>query len=290
MRYLSKNHRHPVASSCRLMGLSRSSYYYIQEKEPERHKRQEELESEIQRIFNESKGRYGSPRVFAELIDLGWKLGENRVTEVMKNLGLKASQKSSYRPRTTVSDLSSKFSERIFKSNETETSRENEVWCSDLTYLPLPYAAGLFMYLVTCIDIHTREIKSWSLSRDMGAEHTHAAIAGAIKNSEIEELKQLVFHSDRGSQYTSKKTRGLIETMEFTQSMSRKGNCYDNAFAESFFATLKKELDWSHCKSDEQMEVEIEEYINWYNKKRRHSSLGYLSPVNYKKLELAKAA
>ena len=134
--------------------------------------------------------------------------------------------------------------------------------------------------MVTVMDLFNREIKGWDMSDSMEAINTKNALLEAIRRTSGP-LSGLIFHSDQGVQYCSSEIRNKLNVLKITQSMSRKGNCYDNAFAESFFGTMKNELEFNYFKNLDEAKKEIFKYINWYNRQRMHSSLGYLSPVEY---------
>jgi len=228
-------------------------------------------------IFGNSKRAYGSPRIQKSLQRDGEKIGKDKVAKLMKEEGLSAKKKKAFRPKTTLNNPSDKKSERIFKIEETEVTGPNQVWVSDLTYLPTGKG---FSYLVTVMDLFNREIKGWDVSDSMEAVNTKEALLMAIKATPGS-LRELTFHSDQGVQYCSSDVREILELLKITQSMSRKGNCYDNAFAESFFGSMKNELEYNHFCNLDEAKKEIFRYINWYNRERFHSGLGYLSPLEY---------
>lgn len=258
------------------MGVARSSFYAAKSR-PELASVEPLLQRRIRFHFEKNKRRYGSPRITSSLRDEGFCIGENKVAELMREMCLRATQKSSFRPKTTVNDPESNKCERVFKITETKATRPDQVWASDLTYLPF---SNRFLYLVVFIDLCTRKVKSWELASNMKAHHTKRAFLGAVANTKGS-LNGLVSHSDQGIQYCWGEYQDTLEFLSVTQSMSRKGNCYDNAFAESFFATLKRELDLSHCETELEMKEEIAEYIEWYNNERKHSSLGQISPAEF---------
>lgn len=276
MVHLVDEKSHEIKGSCSLMGVSRSSFYLAKSR-PKQALVEPELHQRIRFHFEKNKKRYGSPRIASCLRDEGFCVGENTVADIMRELDLRATQKASFRPKTTVNDPASNKAERVFKIEETEVTKPNQVWASDLTYLPF---SNRFLYLVVFIDLCTRKVKSWELASNMKAHHTKRAFLGAVANTDGS-LDGLVSHSDQGIQYCWSEYRETLEFLSVTRSMSRKGNCYDNAFAESFFATLKRELDLSHCETEYQMKEEIAEYVDWYNNERKHSSLGQISPAEF---------
>ena len=239
---------------------------------------------EIKRIFKSSKGTYGSPRIHAELIENGIRISENTVARYMKELNLNADRKSKYRVMTTNSNHPDPIADRVFKIEDKNAlpTRPGRVLAGDITYLKL--SKYNHIYLAVVIDLFNREVIGWSIGDTLET----GLIIKALETSmyAVGPDAEVIFHSDRGSQYASEAYRSLLKNSGIKPSMSRKGNCYDNAYVESFFASLKKE--WVYridYRTEEELKKLIFEYIEiWYNKKRRHSSLGFLSPVNYKKI------
>ena len=224
-------------------------------------------------IYFSSKQRYGSPRITIELISLGYQISRVTVAKYMRELGLRSKLCKKFKV-TTNSKHNYLVVENILNRAFTVTE-PSKVWVSDITYIQTKTG---FLYLTTIIDLYDRKVIGWSLSDGMSTEETSlAAWRMAIKNRSIQ--KGLIFHSDRGVQYASKKFVNTIESYNIKRSMSRKGNCWDNAVAESFFKSLKTELIYGNkLISKEQMKLEIFEYIEiWYNKKRRHSALNYMN-------------
>ena len=269
-----------ILNMCKLFEASSSGFYnFLEDRGEMKSLKDKELGEKIEHIFKKNKGRYGSPRIYRELrVSSEENIGENKVARIMKLKKLNARRRSSYIPKTTKNNTLSKKSPRLFKIEENDVKKENQIWCSDLTYLPF---MGSFMYLVVFLDLYNREVKSWKLCDGMEAIHSKRALREGIK-SVRGSLDGLIIHSDQGVQYCSKEFRDELEFFSLSQSMSRKGNCYDNAFVESFFHTLKTELEWKHCTSMEELEQEIAIYMDWYNKERMHSSLEYLSPKEFK--------
>lgn len=276
MLHLVNEKSHGVCRTYGLMGVARSSFYSVKSR-PKQASVESLLHRRIRSLFEKNKRRYGSPRITSCLRGEGFCIGENKVAELMREMGLRATQKASFRPKTTIHNPDSRKAERVFKIEESEVKAPDQVWASDLTYLPY---SNRFLYLVVFIDIFTRKVKSWELASNMKAHHTKNAFLSAAKDSEGS-LDGLICRSDQGVQYCWGEYQQTLETLSVTQSMSRKGNCYDNAFAESFFATLKRELDLNQCKTEYQMKERIDEYIKWYNEERKHSSLGQKSPVEF---------
>lgn len=278
---------HSIKRCCELLGVSSSGFYSWDGRSPSAQKRRsEELKSRVQEEFDKSKERYGSPRVTKALKASGEEVSENTVAKIMKGEALRAKGKKAFRPKTTINNPNDQKSARVFKIEDHKATSRDEYWASDLTYIPMEKG---FCYLVVVMDLFNREIIGWDLSLSMEAEKTKSALTKAISNSSGK-LEGLVFHSDQGVQYTSSAVRKRLELLKIEQSMSRKGNCYDNAFVESFFHTLKNELEKDHFIDFQEAKKEIREYIDWYNNTRLHSSLGYLSPVDYVRQQPRQAA
>lgn len=267
-------------------GISSSGYFdWKKKKEPLRLTSKSKIQDQIKKIFKESKGTYGSPRVHAELLERSIQISENTVAKYMKELGLNADRKSKYRVMTTDSDHTDPIAERVFKAEEENTlpTAPGEVLAGDITYLKL--SKYHHIYLAVVIDLFNREVVGWAIGQSLETSLITRALEAAMYV--VGPDAEVVFHSDRGSQYASEAYRKLLKNNGITPSMSRKGNCYDNAYVESFFASLKKEwiyrIDYL---TEEELRSLVFEYIEvWYNRKRRHSSLGFLSPMNYKKLK-----
>lgn len=216
---------HAIKKCCELLNVSSSGFYSWNGRLPSKQKkRSEELKTLVKNEFDKAKKRYGSPRVTKALKASGEEVSENTVAKIMKDEGLRAKGKKAFRPKKTINNPSDKKSARIFKIEDHKTESLNEYWASDLTYIPMGMG---FCYLVVVMDLFNREIIGWDLSLSMDAEKTKSALTKAIGNSSGE-LKGLVFHSDQGVQYTSSTVRDRLKLLNIAQSMSRKGNCYDN--------------------------------------------------------------
>jgi len=278
MKYIFiKNHQQvfPIEKMCKVLEVSSSSYYKWKTKPiSNRALKMNLIKEKITVIYFSSKQRYGSPRITIELISLGYQISRVTVAKYMRELGLRSKLCKKFKV-TTNSKHNYLVVENILNRAFTVTE-PSKVWVSDITYIQTKTG---FLYLTTIIDLYDRKLIGWSLSDGMSTEQTSlAAWRMAIKNRPIQ--KELIFHSDRGVQYASKKFVNTIESYNIKRSMSRKGNCWDNAVAESFFyKSLKTELIYGNkLISKEQMKLEIFEYIEiWYNKKRRHSALNYMN-------------
>ena len=269
-----KNHEYlfPIERMCKVLEVGSSSYYKWKSKSiSNRTLRKKEIHQKIISIYFASKQRYGSPRITIELNTLGYRISRITVAKYMKELGLRSKLSKKYKV-TTDSKHNYLVVENVLNRNFI-VAKPSRVWVSDITYIQTKEG---FLYLTTIIDLYDRKMIGWSLSNGMNTEETTlAAWKMAITNRSIQ--KGLIFHSDRGVQYASKKFANTIESFGVIRSMSRKGNCWDNAVAESFFKSLKTELIYGNkLITKQQMELEIFEYIEiWYNKKRRHGALNY---------------
>ena len=245
------------------------------------------IRKEINSIYHENKGRYGSPKITAELKSKGFKVSGARVARIMRSEGLKSIIKKKYKVSTTNSKHNYPVSPNHLKRNF-KALNPGQVWVSDITYI---HTKQGWLYLTIIMDLYDRKIIGWALNDNMTAKDTIVtAWKMAVINRPIS--KALIFHSDRGIQYASQEFRMLLDKKTITQSMSRKGNCWDNAVAESFFKILKSELifhryylNFWYAKN------EIFEFIEiWYNRKRRHSYLGYMTPEEFGHYQLINVA
>jgi putative transposase len=282
----------PVSMMCRVLEVSRAGYYAWRERGPsERAKQNVELAAEIIEIHRESRGTYGSPRVHVELRERGLEVGRKRVAKQMREQGLVGRRRPRYR-RTTDSNHDDPIAPNVV-AREFTVDEPDRVWVADITYI---WTHQGWMYLAVVIDLFSRRVVGWSMAEHMRVELVLGALAAAL-GKRTPSAVGLVFHSDRGSQYAAKDYRAALEVAGITCSMSRRGNCWDNAVAESFFATLKTELVHDvNFISRESAKTTIAEWIEiFYNGKRRHSSIDYLSPVEferryYESLERAEVA
>jgi putative transposase len=271
--------QYPVEMMCRVLKVSKSGYYAWRARpESTRSLENKAITAKIQKVFSDSKDTYGSPRIARELIKSGIKVSRPRVARLMRKAHLRSKMARKF-VATTDSKHGYTISENLL-DRKFEPGRINRAWVSDITYI---HTARGWLYLTVIIDLGDRKVIGWSLSRSMHAVVTVvAAYRMALINRGI--CKGLIFHSDRGVQYACKEFRTELGKGDMViQSMSRKGNCWDNAVAESFFKSLKTEwLYGKTFKTREQAEMEIFRYIEiWYNRKRLHSSLGHLSPEQY---------
>ncbi len=269
---------HPVKKMCHALTVSRSGYYSWKNSSPSiRELENEKIKDEIRDIYNDHSGRIGSPMITPELRDRGWpSIGENRVARLMKEMGLRCKVVKAYKA-TTDSSHGEPIAENLLDRNFT-VDKPNKVWVTDITYVKV--ASG-WMYLTVFVDLFSRAVVGWTLSNSLSTEGVVEALFRGVWRRKVAE--GLMIHSDRGSQYASKEFRKHLKDMGFIQSMSRKGNCWDNAVAESFFHTFKNELVYqTKFKNKKEAQRAIFEYIEiYYNRKRRHSANKRLSPVHF---------
>lgn len=270
----------PVTLMCKVLEVSTSGYYrwlaQRQQKPAMRTMVDERMRVEIAAIHRESRGSYGSPRVHAELQQRGLEIGRNRVARLMAEQGLVGQRPRRFR-RTTDSKHDKPVAPNLV-AQRFDVERPDELWAADITYV---WTGVGWMYLAVVLDLFSRRVVGWACADHMRAELVVEALARALGVRDAG--PGLMHHSDRGSQYASEKYRSLLDERSITCSMSAKGCCYDNAAVESFFATLKKELVYQTAWADrETASLAISEYIQvFYNRKRLHSTLGYVSPVEY---------
>ena len=268
---------YPVTVLCKVSGISPSRYYQLRKKTVgARAVEDANLEREIQEIYGEGRGNYGSPRVHDELLKRGFNLSRKRVIRLMNRLNLKAKTAKKFKVTTDsrhTLPIAPNLLERDFSP-----PAPNRAWVSDITYLRT--LTG-WMYLAVIVDLYSRRIVGWALRPRMKASLVCDAFDFATRNRKPP--PGLIFHSDRGSQYASERFRRRLARTEALASMSRKGDCWDNAVAESFFATLKKELVRGALFTDPQStHSAVFEYIEvFYNRKRKHSFAGGMSPAQF---------
>jgi putative transposase len=269
---------------CRVLEVSEQGYFqWYRVKRDLKAKRKKRLCALIRRIFHSHKRRYGSPRVWKELRKMKVKCSENRVAWLMAEMGLVAKGARKFRVTTSPS-RSEKRAKRIaanILARQFGVKSPNQVWCGDITYI---WTKEGYMYLAVFIDLFSRRVVGWTLGERLTAELVLRALKQALLIRRPP--PGLVIHTDRGSQYTSDAFIALLQQGHLTPSMSRKGNCWDNAVVESFFATLKRELIVGETiYSRSQLREMITDYIDrYYNPVRMHSTLDYRSPMEYEKL------
>ena len=234
------------------------------------------LLEQIKKSHKLSKGRYGSPNVLNDLKDWNCRTSKKRVARLMRKAGLRSKTVRRFKV-TTQSKHSLPVAKNLLKRDFT-TLAPNKVWVSDITYI---WTREGWQYLCIVIDLFNRQVVGWSMNKRLTAELAVDALMGAVISRRPS--KGLLFHSDRGVQYCSRAFRRQLKRYGMVQSMSRKGDCWDNAVAESFFGTLKQELvHHESYRSRAEARLSVFEYIEgWYNRRRRHSALGYLSPMEF---------
>ncbi len=265
-----------VAFMCRVLGVAPSGYYaWLARPVSDRAQRDQVLTTHVRAAFTASKGRYGSPRVHAELHEQHG-VGRKRVARLMRAAGLRARPRRRY-VVTTQSKHKHPIAANLV-ARQFEVAAPNQVWVSDLTYLRT--LTG-FVYLAVILDLYSRRVVGWNVSRDLDASVGLDALrrALAVRPAPV----GLIHHSDRGVHYACGDYRKMLANNSVTSSMSRKGDCWDNAVAESFFSTLHFELERdAHWYDVHDVEHDLLEYIDgFYNPRRRHSHNRYLSPVDF---------
>jgi putative transposase len=267
-----------VGKMCRALRVSRSGYYAWWKKPvSKREKENEQLVAKIKEIHERSRNTYGSPRVHAELRERGYRIGHNRVARLMREHQIRSKVKKKFKV-TTHSKHGLPVADNLLKRGDIQVHRQNQVWVSDITYIR---SREGWLYLCIIMDLYSRSIVGWSMEERLTKELVLKSLHMACMRREPE--RGIIFHSDRGSQYASKDFRALIAGKGFVASMSGKGNCYDNAYAESFFHTMKVEEVYGNIyRSRQEAKLSIFEYIEvFYNRFRKHSQLGYQSPYQF---------
>jgi len=267
-----------VKSMCEVLKVSRSGYYAWSTRQPSiRKKANEELLERIRKVHCQSRRLYGSPRITATLHEEGIRCGKNRVARIMKDHSIRADVKRRRFRRTT----DSKHDYALAANLLVQKKQIDGVWASDITFVPTSEG---WLYLAAVMNVKSRKIIGLSMSDKLSQELTSVAFKAAVGRQSP--VQGLIHHSDRGRQYASYAYQDLLRQYGITPSMSRSANCYDNAYMESFFGTLKTELvhgERYHTRLEARLS--IFEYVEvFYNRQRRHSALGYRSPEQYERL------
>lgn len=272
---------HSVKELCGLFEVSASGYYaWVGRKPSKRAVADRALIGHIEQAHAGSRGTYGSPRIAKTLRKQGLRCSRKRVARLMRQKGLHGAQKARYRPRTTDSRHDLPISpNRLAELPSVE--RINQVWVSDITYIPTLEG---WMYLAAFMDLKSRRIKGWTLRDHMRTELVETAFRRALVQTGP--VPGLIVHSDRGSQYASREFRSLLLRHQALSSMSAKGNCYQNAAMESFWATLKSEMGINKpFRTKEEARLAVFDYIEvFYNRRRIHSATGDASPLDYESI------
>lgn len=270
-----------VVEMATVLRVSRSGYYrWLRQPRSHRQVYDEQLWQVIQKIYQQNRGCYGSPRITDDLHDLGYRCGKQRVARIMREHGLRAKVARRFKV-TTDSEHAEPVAPNLVQQ-EFHADQANALWVSDITYV---WTSERWLYLAAVLDVYNRKVVGWSLSDRLTKELVVAAIRQALDRERPG--AGLIFHSDRGCQYASQAVRGLLATAHIRQSMSGKGNCYDNAVMESFFHTFKVELVYQEKFTTRfQSRQRIFEYIEvYYNRQRKHSTLGYVTPIQFGKMK-----
>jgi putative transposase len=272
-------HTYPIIRMCRVLEVSENGYYnWLKRGKSQRKRDDEQLASRIEDAYHENRGVYGSPRIHAELKEQGIHCGRKRIARLMHERNISAARKRR-KAQKTDSNHSSPIAPNLLERDFTADA-PNKKWMTDMTYIATREG---WLYLAGVIDAYSRRLIGWA----MGSEHDAELVKEALHMALIRRKPGagLVHHSDRGSEYASKSYQEMLHQYAIQISMSRKGDCYDNAMIESFWGTLKEEcfsLETFHTRKE--AKTAIFEYIEvFYNRKRKHSSLGYLSPADYEK-------
>lgn len=266
----------PIKAMCRLLGVSTSGYYAWASRTPSaRDMEDQQLLEHIRAIHKRSRGTYGSPRIHAELKDLGVQISGKRIARLMRQDAIKGVSRRR-KPVTTVREPADKIA-RDLVGRDFSATAPNRLWVADITYIPT--LAGV-LYLGVVLDVFSRRVIGWAMAAHMKTELVLSALEMALGQRNVDKV---IHHSDQGSQYTSLAFGLRCKKADIRPSMGSVGDCYDNALCESFFATLECELiDRVTFKNRKDAEMQIFDFIEgWYNPHRRHSAIGYLSPINY---------
>lgn len=270
---------HNVKRACELFEVSRSAYYQQKTGAKSRRERVDaQLTERITAVHAVSKGTYGAPRIHADLAEAGLRHGRKRVARLMRAAGLAGKSPRRWRTTTIPDPNAGKRPDLVRRDFTTDPTAVDTRWCGDITYINTWQG---WLYLATVIDLASRRIVGWAVADHLKTDLVDAALSDALARRRP--ASGLVFHSDRGCQYTSAQHARLAAAHGIRLSVGRRGQCWDNAVAESFFSTIKTELlhrqPWPTHTAARQA---IFEYIEgWYNTRRRHSSLGYLSPAAF---------
>ena len=270
--------KHTISMMGRVLKLSRAGYYaWLKREKSTRERKNEMLTTKIRELHLETRGIYGAPRIHAQLKQEGYGVSKNRVARLMKSAGLIGVTRRK-KWRTTKRDESQRAAPDLVDRTFT-AEVANQLWVADITHIPTRTQA---IYLATVMDVWSRKVVGWSMATEMPASLVVNALEMAVKRRELS--TQVIHHSDQGSQYTSELFKSRCEALNVNISMGSVGDCYDNAMAESFFATLESELlnIVPLFSNPDEAEREIFKYIEgFYNEKRLHSQLNHMSPAAF---------
>ena len=275
-----------VKQLCHLFGVSRSGYYdHLRKDHRVRRQQDQQLGHQVEALFQASRRAYGSPRLVDALRKQGIRCSKNRIRRLMKERGLVAMHKRRRQPRTTDSEHALPVAPNLLQEKPSPTT-VNQQWVSDITYVATREG---WLYLAGTLDCYSRRLVGWQTSASLESEVVLSAARRAFACRQP--TSGLIYHSDQGRQYASRECRKLLARQGSRQSMSRKGNCYDNAMIESFWATLKTECFGDYIPASRvEAKTMLFDYIEvFYNRQRSHSALGYLSPAQFEQQQAAKA-
>nr|WP_312894519.1 IS3 family transposase [Paenibacillus eucommiae] len=276
-----------LAKMCKVMEVSKSGYFkWRTAPKSERKLHKEKLVERVHWHFVDTDEIYGSPKITNELWKEGWKVSERTVGQIMREHGLRSCTVKKFKVQTTDSNHDNPIAPNLLDQDFSSTTAPNQVWVTDITYVPCREGK---LYLACVMDLFTRKIVGWQLMDRMTNELVLEALAHANKTKAPS--VGLIHHSDRGSQYTSSDYRDKLLEYNMIASMSRKGNCYDNACIESFHSLIKKELIYRYrFKTKKEARERIFRYIEFfYNRKRTHSYLNYMSPDRFEAMYYSNA-
>jgi transposase InsO family protein len=269
--------RRNVARACALLKVSRAAFYARLSGPSRRDRSDGELSEQIHAVHQESKGRYGAPRIHAELRRRGRRHGRKRIARLMRAAGIQGRAPRRWKKTTIADPAAAARADRIRRDFTADATKINARWCGDITYIGTWQG---WLYLATVIDIASRRAVGYALADHLRTELVSDALANAV--AARTPGPGVIFHSDKGCQYTSAAFASLAGDCEVTLSLGRTGQCWDNALSESFFASLKGELiDLQAWPTKAAARRAIVEYIAWYNGTRLHSTLGYRSPAEF---------
>lgn len=274
-----KSQRRNVTRACALLTVSRSAFYAGRTAGPSQRERDDaELTDAIVAVYDESDGTYGAPRVHAELVDQGRRHGRKRIARLMRAAGRRGRAPKRWRTTTVPDPTAVLPADLIRRDFATATTALNARWCGDITYI---HTWEGWLYLATVIDLTSRRIVGWATADHLRTDLIDQSLTNAVTSRRP--APGVIFHSDRGCQYTSAQYRRLADQHGVRLSVGRRGQCWDNAVAESFFSTIKAELlDRRPWPTRASAHKAIFSWIEgWYNTRRRHSTLGYLSPATF---------
>ena len=271
-----------ILEVCHHLSIPRSSFYeHRSETQTSWETQTRELTPMVMAIFWKHKKRYGTRRIVDDLADAGIAVSRKRVANIMKTQGLRSIQPKSFKPKTTESRHRLGYSPNLLLEKFSLTGVD-QLWVSDITYVPLSVRG--FCYLSMIMDRFSRRLIGWHLDVTMTEDLVVRSLKHAIGTRSVK--ANLIHHSDRGGQYAGKQFRSILRRASIRQSMNRADDCYDNAFMESCFGTIKTELEMTEYKNIDIAEKELKEYFAYYNRDRKHSGIGYKTPIQFENNQL----